>query len=63
MPEGEGSVSYWQMWSISLSGEWICSTAGFVWFLVVHALLRAIPAVVVGWLLQAIVAVAVCRRY
>jgi hypothetical protein len=32
MPEGKGSVSYWQMWSIFLGGEWICSTAEFVWF-------------------------------
>jgi hypothetical protein len=53
-PEGKGAVSYWGMWGVFLSGEWICSPGEFVLFLVVHALIRGVPAVVVAWVLQAV---------
>ena len=55
LPEGKGPSTYWGLWEVFLSREWICSTSEFVWFLVIHALIRLIPSVVIAWVMQAIV--------
>jgi hypothetical protein len=59
VPEGKAAFSYWQLWAVFLSREWICSAGDFVALLVFHGLIRLIPSVVVGWVLYAIAVVTV----
>ena len=57
VPESKGSVPYWVVWLIFLSGEYHCSTADIVMPLVLLTAMLATPAIAFGWVIQAIAGV------
>jgi len=53
LPEDKFGFTYWGMWAIFLRGEWFCSWGEIISQLVFVAFVWAVPAVVVGWVVQA----------
>lgn len=51
----ERGESYWQMWGIFLAGGWNCAWGEFVGALAFFTFFFAVPSIVIGWVLQAIV--------
>lgn len=60
-PEAKGPLVYWYVWWVFVSGQYQCSTADMVVPLAVWTVILAVPAIVLGWTIQA-VAVAVVAR-
>ena len=54
MPDIKGTNHFWGNLGILLDGDYICSTEEVVFAVAFHAALVAIPAVVFGWVLQAL---------
>ena len=54
IPEGK-TECYWLWWVILLEGKYGCSNFDFVFALCFGAIFHAIPAIILGWALQAII--------
>lgn len=53
----KGDNSFWAFVRILLRGDYFCSTTELLIVIMVRALVQAVPAVVLGWVLQAFVVI------
>jgi hypothetical protein len=58
LPENvKSAVTYWQQWAIFLSGDYGGHSGDFLFALLFIGLIWAIPAIIFGWVAQAVVGV------
>jgi hypothetical protein len=57
--QGKGGESYWDEWTILFSGESIDDRGVLVFGLGLLGLIHAIPSIIAGWVMQAVVVVGV----
>jgi hypothetical protein len=58
-PMSKASDSLWGLLGILIRGDYVCSSGELVFATLLYAVLMSIPALVFGWLLQALWLVAV----
>ena len=54
IPEGK-TECYWLWWAIFFEGDYGCSNYDFVFALCFGAIYLSIPAIILGWALQAVI--------